>query len=177
MNSPPGTHTNSSLSSVLKKDETTTHISVKSLLEKQLVSLSEPREKNRRYIDATDKGAIHTFLIGNVDYEGWVEKYGDRDSKSQLEDLKLLVPKKDGRKRLYRVMHNFVLINNLFDKEGNSTLTKSAYYSKLARLEVFKESLAIKKEDPSAINMKQFTLLQKGLEKDFNLKTLLDVEI
>ena len=87
--------------------------------------------------------------------------------------MKLLVVTKEARKRLYHTIFDFILKNGLVDeKTGQLTVTKSEYYRRLMELEIFKETMEIRRQEPKAINEKKIREMQKNLEKTFNLREL-----
>lgn len=169
----PKTLTNALLTQLLeKKDPTITFASLQSLQEKKLINLTKPQEGNRRFVDATDKGAIYAFRYCDVDYEKWVQTFGDRTDRDQLGEVRELILTHKARSRMYRVKDDYILRNNLFDNDGSLILRKG--HILLLRTEFLREALRIENEDPQSVNMPKIAKWQRQLEKEVRLEGLLD---
>jgi hypothetical protein len=157
----------------LDKHTPAVHNSLHLLIENKLVVVEEPKGGVAKGLNLTGKGFTYAVVHAKIDYEGWIEKYGSKLDRDELQTLKLLVVTKEARKRLYHTIFDFILKNGLVDeKTGQLTVTKSEYYRRLMELEIFKETMEIRRQEPKAINEKKIREMQKNLEKTFNLREL-----
>ena len=166
-------HIVSSLARVLNTDHAVIFRCVQSLEEKALLESEQEVKKGKRFLVPTDFGAIIAFHECGVDYEKWVEKHGDSDARAELETLQGLVKNSNSRKVLYKSIQEFYLNNNLFSR-GALTVHKSAYWNKLARLEIARTVAKLRKDDSNVVDEKAYQQLLKGL--DVKLSQLVEIE-